>query len=63
MLGVALTIWTLYSALISATELTFKLPDSEKQCFYQELEEGVTFHVDYQVRFQLNLFRFKKKSY
>ncbi|GAA6101994.1 transmembrane emp24 domain-containing protein 3 [Tachysurus ichikawai] len=49
MLGVVLFILTLYPALISGTELTFKLPDSEKQCFYQELEEGVTFHVDYQV--------------
>ncbi|KAF4082942.1 hypothetical protein AMELA_G00134380 [Ameiurus melas] len=49
MLGVVLIILTLYSALISGTELTFELPDNEKQCFYEELEEGVTFHVDYQV--------------
>ncbi|XP_034164308.2 transmembrane emp24 domain-containing protein 3 [Pangasianodon hypophthalmus] len=49
MFGVVLLIFTLYSAVISGTELTFELPDNEKQCFYEELEEGVTFHVDYQV--------------
>lgn len=49
MLGVVLIILTLYSAVISGTELTFELPDNEKQCFYEELEEGVTIHVDYQV--------------
>ncbi|XP_053491009.1 transmembrane emp24 domain-containing protein 3 [Ictalurus furcatus] len=49
MLGVVLIILTLYSAVISGTELTFELPDNEKQCFYEDLEEGVTFHVDYQV--------------
>ncbi|XP_053368586.1 transmembrane emp24 domain-containing protein 3 [Clarias gariepinus] len=49
MFGVAVIILTLYSALISGTELTFELPDNEKQCFYEEIEEGVTFHVDYQV--------------
>ncbi|MCJ8737356.1 hypothetical protein PDJAM_G00022970 [Pangasius djambal] len=49
MFGVVLFILTLYSAAISGTELTFELPDNEKQCFYEELEEGVTFHVDYQV--------------
>ncbi|KAF5905127.1 transmembrane emp24 domain-containing protein 3-like [Clarias magur] len=49
MFAVAAIILTLYSALISGTELTFELPDNEKQCFYEEIEEGVTFHVDYQV--------------
>ncbi|TSL68231.1 Transmembrane emp24 domain-containing protein 3 [Bagarius yarrelli] len=51
MLGVVLFILTLcsFTALSNGTELTFRLPDNEKQCFYQELQEGVTFHVNYQV--------------
>lgn len=61
MLGVVLFMVTLYSALISGTELTFELPDKEKQCFYEELEEGVTFHVDYQVRYQLIQLKFDNK--
>lgn len=48
-----LVILTLCSARVSGTELTFELPDNEKQCFYEEFEEGVTFHIDYQVRYQL----------
>lgn len=31
------------------TELTFELPDNDKQCFYEELEEDVKFDIDYQV--------------
>ncbi|XP_075620555.1 transmembrane emp24 domain-containing protein 3 [Balearica regulorum gibbericeps] len=31
------------------TELTFELPDSDKQCFHQELERGLKFTLDYQV--------------
>ncbi|KAG7272596.1 hypothetical protein CRUP_003518 [Coryphaenoides rupestris] len=35
--------------LVHSTELTFELPDNEKQCFYQELQEGVKLDVDFQV--------------
>lgn len=34
----------------SGTELTFELPDSGKQCFHQELDRGLKFTLDYQVR-------------
>lgn len=30
-------------------ELTFELLDSTKQCFHEELEQGVRFSLDYQV--------------
>jgi len=35
--------------LLSATELTFELPEHDKQCFYEELEEDVKFDIDFQV--------------
>uniref|UniRef100_A0A8C4XFA9 Transmembrane p24 trafficking protein 3 n=1 Tax=Erpetoichthys calabaricus TaxID=27687 RepID=A0A8C4XFA9_ERPCA len=35
--------------LIRATELTFELPDNEKQCFYEEVDKGVKFTLDFQV--------------
>ncbi|XP_005989636.1 transmembrane emp24 domain-containing protein 3 [Latimeria chalumnae] len=35
--------------LVSSTELTFELPDNANQCFYEEIEEGVKFTLDYQV--------------
>ncbi|CAG5853126.1 unnamed protein product [Menidia menidia] len=35
--------------LASGTELTFELPDNEKQCFYEELEKDVKFDLDFQV--------------
>ncbi|NXJ71436.1 TMED3 protein, partial [Rostratula benghalensis] len=31
------------------TELTFELPDSDRQCFHQELDRGTKFTLDYQV--------------
>ncbi|KAI4872993.1 hypothetical protein NFI96_023661 [Prochilodus magdalenae] len=46
---VGLLIVTLYTALTSGTELTFELPDNEKQCFYEDLQEGVKFDIDFQV--------------
>ncbi|XP_026853677.2 transmembrane emp24 domain-containing protein 3 [Electrophorus electricus] len=46
---VGLLIVTLYAALIGGTELTFELPDNEKQCFYEDLEEGAKFDIDFQV--------------
>lgn len=56
MLGVVLFVLTLYLTPISGTELSFELPDNEKQCFFEELEEGITFQVDYQVIYLLFFF-------
>ena len=30
-------------------ELTFELPDSARQCFHEDVEQGVKFSLDYQV--------------
>lgn len=30
-------------------ELTFELPDSAKQCFHEDVEQGARFSLDYQV--------------
>lgn len=38
-----------FVASINATEITFELPDNEKQCFYEDLEQGVKFDIDFQV--------------
>ncbi|XP_059386023.1 transmembrane emp24 domain-containing protein 3 [Carassius carassius] len=38
-----------YIAFANATELTFELPDNEKQCFYEDLEQGTKFEIDFQV--------------
>jgi len=35
--------------LVCGTELTFELPDNDKQCFFEELENGVKFDIDFQV--------------
>ncbi|XP_072236376.1 transmembrane emp24 domain-containing protein 3 [Leuresthes tenuis] len=34
---------------VFGTELTFELPDNDKQCFYEELEKDVKFDIDFQV--------------
>uniref|UniRef100_A0A668AFA8 isocitrate dehydrogenase (NADP(+)) n=1 Tax=Myripristis murdjan TaxID=586833 RepID=A0A668AFA8_9TELE len=39
----------LHGILAQATELTFELPDNDKQCFYEDLENGVKFDIDFQV--------------
>jgi len=44
-----LLILAVYIAFINATELTFELPDNERQCFYEDLEQGVKFDIDFQV--------------
>lgn len=44
-----LLLLAVYIAFINATELTFELPDNEKQCFYEDLEQGVKFDIDFQV--------------
>lgn len=35
---------------LRSAELTFELPDNAKQCFHEEVEQGVKFSLDYQVR-------------
>ena len=39
-------VWVLTSR---GTELTFELPDRDKQCFYQEVEKGTECSLEYQV--------------
>ena len=31
-------------------ELTFELPDNAKECFFEDIEKGTHFNVEYQVR-------------
>ena len=33
----------------NGTELTFELPDKEKECFYQDIEKGTECTFEYQV--------------
>lgn len=40
---------TVYITFGACTELTFELPDNEKECFYEDLESGVKFDIDFQV--------------
>nr|XP_055058734.1 transmembrane emp24 domain-containing protein 3-like [Misgurnus anguillicaudatus] len=44
-----LLLLVVYTAYTNATELTFELPDNEKQCYYEDLEQGVKFDIDFQV--------------
>nr|XP_011419884.2 transmembrane emp24 domain-containing protein 7 isoform X4 [Crassostrea gigas] len=47
-----LAAWSLIFVLISVvfgTELTFELPDSEKQCFFEQIEKGVQSTIEFQV--------------
>lgn len=39
----------LHAFLVFGSELTFELPDNEKQCFYEELEKDTKFVIDFQV--------------
>ncbi|KAJ3593967.1 hypothetical protein NHX12_006300 [Muraenolepis orangiensis] len=39
----------LHAIVVRSTELTFELPDNDKQCFSEELEEGVKLDIDFQV--------------
>ncbi|XP_060924904.1 isocitrate dehydrogenase [NADP], mitochondrial-like isoform X2 [Limanda limanda] len=49
MLTLALSCVLLHVFLVFGTELTFELPDNDKQCFYEELEKDVKFDIDFQV--------------
>lgn len=35
--------------VVFGTELTFELPDNQKQCFYEDLDKDVKFDIDFQV--------------
>ncbi|XP_061880710.1 transmembrane emp24 domain-containing protein 3-like [Entelurus aequoreus] len=50
MLLLSLSLLLLCNVLVLfATELTFELPDNEKQCFYEDLDKDIKFELDYQV--------------
>ncbi|XP_013865874.1 transmembrane emp24 domain-containing protein 3 [Austrofundulus limnaeus] len=36
-------------SVVFGTELTFELPDNQKQCFYEDLDKDVKFNIDFQV--------------
>lgn len=38
---------------IYSVELTFELPDSAEQCFYEEIQKGTKSTIEYQVSFIL----------
>ena len=37
---------------VTAVELTFELPDNAKECFYEEIDVGSEFTIEFQVCFQ-----------
>ncbi|XP_022595872.1 isocitrate dehydrogenase [NADP], mitochondrial-like isoform X2 [Seriola dumerili] len=49
MLYLGLSSLLLYVSVVFGTELTFELPDNDKQCFYEDLEKDVKFDIDFQV--------------
>ncbi|KAM9366295.1 transmembrane emp24 domain-containing protein 3 [Symphorus nematophorus] len=49
MLYLGLSCLLLHVFVVFGTELTFELPDNDKQCFYEELEKDVKFDIDFQV--------------
>lgn len=49
MLRLGLSCLLLRVFVVSGSEFTFELPDNDKQCFYEELEQGTRFEIGYQV--------------
>lgn len=49
MLRLGLSCLLLRLLVVSGSEFTFELPDNDRQCFYEELEEGTRFEIGYQV--------------
>lgn len=49
MLLLLLLLLLLRAERLRGAELTFELPDNAKQCFHEEVEQGVKFSLDYQV--------------
>lgn len=39
----------LFVSIVAGVELTFELPDKEKQCFHEVIEQGVESVIDFQV--------------
>lgn len=60
MLRLGLSCFLLHVALVFGTELTFELPDNDKQCFYEELYKDVKFDIDFQVSYLSTFLYFKK---
>lgn len=40
------------SWLCQASELMFELPDRDRQCFYEEIDKGVSGTLEYQVQIE-----------
>lgn len=49
MLRMGLSCLLLQVFVVSGSEFTFELPDNDKQCFHEELEQGIRFEIGYQV--------------
>ncbi|XP_003969553.1 transmembrane emp24 domain-containing protein 3 [Takifugu rubripes] len=49
MLRLGLSCLLLQVFVVSGSEFTFELPDNDKQCFHEELEQGIRFEIGYQV--------------
>ncbi|WAR29254.1 TMED7-like protein [Mya arenaria] len=43
------TVLAMYLCIAYANELTFELPDNEKQCFFESVEKGVESTLEFQV--------------
>lgn len=46
-----------FISVVFGTELTFELPDSEKQCFFEQIEKGVQSTIEFQVKVQRNIMK------
>ncbi len=42
-------LWSSSMLCSEATELMFELPDRDKQCFYEDIDKGVSGTLEYQV--------------
>lgn len=51
MLCLGLSCLLLHVFVVFGTELTFELPEKDKQCFYEDLEQDVKFAIDFQVSY------------
>lgn len=49
MLRLGLSCLLLQVFVVSGSEFTFELPDNDKQCFHEELGQGIRFEISYQV--------------
>ena len=51
--ALALTLILVLIQCNSAVELTFELPDNAKECFFEEIEVGTDFTIEFQVLYSL----------